>query len=482
VTIAQLAAAALQRARELGCSHAWFREDRVRTAGLLLRDAKVVGSQDTTDAGFSVRVVHDGVWGFASAVDPTVASAVAVAEEAVAVARACAIGDRRVELADEPVHGDVSWTGPCEIDPFDVPEDERVALLADWSGRLLGAPQVAHVMAKLVLVRENKFCADLAGTTTTQERVRIHPQVLTFGDGATLRSCGPPTARGWEYVTGTGWDWDAELAGMPAQLATKIDAVPVEPGRYDLVIEPSNLWLTIHETIGHATELDRALGYETSYAGTTFVSPDQVSSLRYGSAHLSVTADRTAPHSLATIGFDDEGVAAQSWPLIDEGVLVGLQFDRHTARLVGAERSTGCSFAESGLHVPISRMPNVSVRPAPGGPSTESLIGAVEDGIHIAGAESWSIDTRRQNFQFTAQRCHRIRHGRLAEPLRDVAYTGVTTDFWGSLDGVGGPGTYEVFGADLCGKGQPVQAAAVSHGAPSVLLRQIQVINTGGGP
>ncbi|WP_143231096.1 TldD/PmbA family protein [Actinosynnema sp. ALI-1.44] len=477
----QVAAAALQRAHELGCSHAWFREDQVRTAGLLLRDANVVSTQDATDTGFSVRVVHDGAWGFAAGVDVTISSAVAVVEQAVAIAKAVAVGGRHGEPAEEPGYGDVSWVGPCAVDPFGVPEDERVALLADWSGRLLGAPRVAHVMAKLVLVRENKFYADLAGTTATQERVRIHPQVLAFGDGATLRSCGPPTARGWEYVTGTGWDWDSELAEMPSQLAAKTSATPVEPGRYDLVIEPSNLWLTVHETIGHATELDRALGYETSYAGTTFVSPEHVGALRYGSAHLSVTADRTAEHSLATIGYDDEGVAAQSWPLIDQGVLVGLQFDRHTARLFGAERSNGCSYAESGLHVPISRMPNVSVQPSPGGPDTAELIAAVEDGIHIAGADSWSIDASRQNFQFTAQRCHRIRHGQLAEPLRDVAYTGVTTAFWGSLDGTGGPGTYQVFGADLCGKGQPVQAAAVSHGSPSVLVRQIQVINTGGG-
>ncbi|WP_368077479.1 TldD/PmbA family protein [Actinomadura sp. WMMB 499] len=362
-----------------------------------------------------------------------------------------------------------------------MPPADRTAALVEWSGRLLAAPEVGHVLAKLRCTRESKFYADLAGTVTVQQRVRIHPMLHALGvhprtgAGAALRTLGPPTGRGLEYLDGEGWDWDAEIAGLPELLGAKLAAPAVRPGRYDLVIDPSNLWLTLHETVGHATELDRALGHEAAYAGTTFATPDLLGSLRYGSEAMNVTADRTAEHGLATVGFDDEGVAAQEWDLVTGGVLTGFQTDRGTAPLVGAGRSTGCAYAESGLHAPLQRMPNVSLRPAPGGPSTEELIGGVADGLYIVGSGSWSIDDRRRGFQFTAQRCHRIRGGRLAGQVNDVAYQGDTIGFWTSLRAVGGPADHRVFGADLCGKGQPVQTAAASHGSPAAVFEGVRV-------
>jgi TldD protein len=481
-----IADAALTRAGQLGASHADVRVERVRTADWRLRDVRLAGSGENLLLGLAVRVVLDGAWGFAAGVDLTVDGAVRVVERAVALARLSARisgGVDVVELADEPAHPDRTWVSAYAIDPFEVPDAETVALLADRSARLLAADGVSHVDASLRVVRENKFYADTAGTTTTQQRVRLEPAFEAFAvddvDGGfdSVRTLAPGTGRGWEYLLGTGWDWDAELAELPHLLAAKRRAPSVEPGRYDLVIDPSNLWLTIHESIGHATELDRVLGYEAAYAGTSFARFELLGTLRYGSELMNVTADRTVEHGLATVGYDDEGVAAQSWDLIRDGVLVGYQLDRRMARRNGLGRSNGCAFADSPSTVPIQRMANVSLQPSPGGPSTEELIAGVEDGIYVVGDKSWSIDMQRYNFQFTGQRFHRIRAGRLVSQVKDVAYQATTTDFWGAMDGVGGPQTYLLGGAFNCGKGQPGQAAAVSHGCPSTRFRGIDVLN-----
>ena len=485
-----LADAALARARSLGADHADFRLERVRSAGRRLRDAKLAGSSDTTDLGYAVRVVHGGSWGFASGVDLTPDAVARVAGQAVEMAKLSALvidasgADERVELADEPVHADRTWISAYEVDPFGVPDTDKNDLLADWSSRLLAADGVSHVDASLLSVHENKFYADTAGTSTTQQRVRIHPQLTAVavdpasGEFDSMRTIAPPVGRGWEYLTGTGWDWEAELAELPSLLAAKMRAPSVEPGSYDLVVDPSNLWLTIHESIGHATELDRALGYEAAYAGTSFATFDRLGKLKYGSEIMNVTGDRTAEHGLATIGYDDEGVAAQSWDLVREGTLVGYQLDRRIARLTGFERSNGCAYADSPAHVPVQRMANVSLQPAPEGPSTEDLIGGVERGIYVIGDRSWSIDMQRYNFQFTGQRFFRIENGRIAGQLRDVAYQATTTDFWGSMAAVGGPQTYVLGGAFNCGKAQPGQVAAVSHGCPSALFRGVNILNT----
>ena len=293
-----------------------------------------------------------------------------------------------------------------------------------------------------------------------------------------MRSTAPPAGRGWEYLTGTGWDFDAELAQIPGWLAEKTKAPSVEAGDYDLVIDPSNLFLTIHESIGHATELDRALGYESAYAGTSFATFDKLGTLRYGSPVMNVIGDRTAEHGLASIGYDDEGVAAQSWDIIRGGTLVGYQIDRRMARLKNLGRSNGCAFADSAGHIPVQRMANVSIQPAPGGPSTEELISGVDRGIYVVGDRSWSIDMQRYNFQFTGQRFFQIRDGRIVGQLRDVAYQATTTDFWGSMEAVGGPQTYLLGGAFNCGKAQPGQVAPVSHGCPAALFRGVKILNT----
>jgi len=478
----ELADAALDQARALGAQHADFRIERIRGQRIALSDGRLQSLSDGDDSGLAVRVVVDGTWGFASAVDLTADAARTAARQAVEVARvAAAMNTERIELAPEPAHGDVTWVSAYEIDPFTVSPREKVDLLADWSARLLAHEAVSHVDAGLYQVKENKFYTD-GGTTATQQRVRVYPELtavaVTESGFDDMRTLAPPAGRGWEYLTGTGWDFGAELAELPDLLAAKLAAPSVEAGRYDLVIDPSNLWLTIHESIGHATELDRALGYEAAYAGTSFATLDKLGSLKYGSDVMNITGDRTVPHGLSTIGYDDEGVAGQSWRLISGGVLVGYQLDRRMAQLKDFGRSNGCAFADSPGHMPLQRMANVSLEPAADGPDTSELIAGVDNGIYILGDKSWSIDMQRYNFQFTGQRFFRIRNGRLDGQLRDAAYQATTTDFWNSMEAVGGPQTYVLGGAFNCGKGQPGQAAPVSHGAPAALFRQVRILNT----
>jgi len=492
--LGELAAAALQRAADLGAQHADFRAERIRGQQIGLSDGSLETLFDGDDLGIAVRVVLDGTWGFASAVDLTQAAALRAAEEAIEVAKvAAAISAERIELAGEPAYGEVSWVSAYQVDPFEVSVTDKVALLADWSSRLLAEDRIDHADASLYQVRECKFYADGA-TTALQQRVRLHPVVTAIsvepgGRFETMRTLAPPAGRGLEYLGGSAWatpggpagpawDFPAEIAQMPELLAGKLAAPSIQAGRYDLVIDPSNLWLVIHESIGHATELDRALGYEAAYAGTSFATPDKLGHLQYGSPVMHVTGDRTAEHGLATIGYDDEGVATQSWDLITGGVFTGYQLDRRMARMQGSGRSNGCAFADSPAHMPIQRMANVSLQPAVGGPSTEELIAGVENGIYILGDKSWSIDMQRYNFQFTGQRFYRISHGRLAGQLRDVAYQATTTDFWNSMEAVGGPQTYVLGGAFNCGKGQPGQVAPVSHGCPAVLMRGVRILNT----
>ncbi|WP_254904276.1 TldD/PmbA family protein [Streptomonospora nanhaiensis] len=475
----RLADAALQAARDLGADHADFRLERIRGRYVSLADAELDSESDTDTLGFAVRVIHRGVWGFAADTVLTTDAAAAVARRAVEVATvSAAVATERVELAPEPAHRDVTWVSSYTVDPFTVTPREQTALLAGWSRRLLEDSRVDHVDASFEAVKEQKFYADTAGTVTTQQRVRIAPEVevVATRDGRldSMRTISAPAGRGWEYTAQV----EPELDALPELLAEKLAAPSVEAGRYDLVIHPSNLWLTIHESIGHATELDRALGYEAAYAGTTFATPDKLGTLRYGSPIMNVTGDRTAENGLATIGYDDEGVATSSFDLIREGVLVGYQRDRRISRLQGYESSNGCAHADSPSTMPIQRMANVSLAPDPDGPSTDELISQVERGVYIVGDKSWSIDMQRYNFQFTGQRFYRIENGRLAGMVRDVAYQATTTDFWNAMRAVGGPQTYELGGSFMCGKGQPGQVAAVSHGCPTAVFSDIRVLNT----
>lgn len=481
--LSSLSDAAISTAKSLGASHVDVRIERTRTGVLSLRDAKPETQSDETILGIGVRVIVNGAWGFASSPDLSADTAKRLANTAVAMAKTSKpLSTEEVLLAPEPAYPNETWVSSYEIDPFSVSDSERKDRLASLSSKLLASSTVNHTSAMTMYVKEQKHYADSNGTSTTQQRVRVQTQIEAISIGEhgfeSMRTLAQPAGYGWEWMGNSIWNWDKEIDELPSLLAEKVKAPSVEPGRYDLLIHPSNLWLTIHESIGHATELDRAIGYEANYAGTSFATPEKLGNLKYGSKLMNVTGDRVTEHGLSTVGWDDEGVAAQRWDIVKDGVLVGYQLDRRIAARVNQERSNGCAFADSPAHVPIQRMPNVSLQPNPTGPSLDELISSVEDGIYILGDKSWSIDMQRYNFQFTGQQFHRIKNGKLAGQLKDVAYQATTTDFWGAMKAVGGPSTYVLGGAFNCGKAQPGQVAAVSHGCPAAIFDKINILNT----
>jgi TldD protein len=479
----RLADAALSRARAAGATHADFRLERIRTQIIVARDRELETSVQTESIGFSLRVIHKGAWGFAAGNDLTPDAAAAVADRALAAAGVLArLNSEPVVLADEPVYRD-TYVSSYEVDPFAVPDDEKNAFLLGLNERALASKRIDRVTTYVMLVAEQKFLASLAGSRIVQQRVRVKGDLTAVrvdratGAFESMGSASPPAGRGWEYFT-SGYDFAKDADEIPLLLEEKMASPSIEPGRYDLIIDPTNLWLTIHESIGHSTELDRVLGYEANFAGTSFATLDKLNRLQFGSPRMHITGDRVVEHGLSTVGYDDEGVAAQSWDIVRDGVLVGYQLDRQMARKQRFGRSNGCAFADAPDHVPLQRMPNVSLSPGPAGIALQDLIGAVDNGLYIVGDKSWSIDMQRYNFQFTGQKFFRIRNGKIAGQVKDVAYQSRTTDFWNALDAVGGPETYVLGGAFNCGKGQPSQAAPVTHGCPAALFRQINVLNT----
>lgn len=481
--LAALSDAAISAGKAAGASHVDVRIERTRSGLLALRDTDLQSQSDETVFGIGVRVIVNGAWGFASSPDVSIATAQKMAQIAVSMAKTSKpLSTEEVTLTPEPVYANQQWVSAYEIDPFEVTDLEKISRLTDLSATLLKSSNVNHTSAHSMYVKEQKHYADSYGTSTTQQRVRVQTQIEAISVGShgfeSMRTLAQPAGYGWEWMGNSIWNWDQEIAQLPTLLAEKVAAPSVTPGKYDLLIHPSNLWLTIHESIGHATELDRAIGYEANYAGTSFATPDKLNNLQYGSHLMNVTGDRETEHGLSTVGWDDEGVAAQRWDIIKDGKLVGYQLDRRIAARVGRDRSNGCAFADSPAHIPIQRMPNVSLQPQAKGPTLDEMISSVEDGIYILGDRSWSIDMQRYNFQFTGQQFHRIKDGKLAGQLKDVAYQATTTDFWNSMKQVGGPSTYLLGGAFNCGKAQPGQIAAVSHGCPAAIFDKVNVLNT----
>jgi len=474
---------AISTAKALGASHVDVRIERIRTGILSIRNTATETQSDDSTSGVGVRVIVDGCWGFASSPEIGVDVAAALARSAVAMAKTSKpLSTEEIALAPEPIYPKKTWVSAYEIDPFAVSGDERIARLTGLNEKLLKSKGVNFAEAFSMFVKEQKHYADSYGTSTTQQRVRMQTQIEAVNVGAegfvSMRTLAQPAGFGWEWMDNKNWNWDAEIDELPTLLAEKVAAPSVEAGRYDLLIHPSNLWLTIHESIGHATELDRALGYEANYAGTSFATVDKLNHLKYGSDLMNITGDRVTPHGLSTVGWDDEGVEAQSWDIVKDGTLVGYQLDRRIAARGGRERSNGCAFADSPSHVPIQRMPNVSLKANPNGPDLAGLIESVEDGIMIKGDNSWSIDMQRYNFQFTGQQFHRIKNGKIVGQVKDLAYQATTTDFWGSMKRVGNESTWVLGGAFNCGKAQPGQIAAVSHGCPAAVFDQVNVLNT----
>ncbi|MGA7173250.1 MAG: TldD/PmbA family protein, partial [Candidatus Dormiibacterota bacterium] len=420
----RLADAALDAiAKVEGVGYGDIRIHRDRIQGIHVREHDLISLSESEPQGFGVRLVVDGSWGFAASSDMTVEGVTrSVAAAAEMARRLRPLLEERVELAVEPAHQE-TWIGEVETNPFDVPAERKVEFMLDATGRCLTAG-AKFAEFYCLQAQESRYFVSTEGSRITQQRVRLHPVLQAglvdeHGSGLveTMRSTARPVGRGWEYVEAHGFP--TEAAEMVGWLEEKLSSPSVSPGPYDLVIDPSNLWLTIHESVAHGTELDRALGYEANYAGTTFATPDQIGSLRYGSPRMHVTGDRLEPHGLATVGFDDEGVAAQRWDIIKDGILVGYQLNRQMAHKFQLPRSNGCAYSDSWSHLPLQRMPNVSLQPDPDRDTTlEELLGGVEEGIYILGDKSWSIDQQRYNFQFSGQRFYRIHKGQLAGQLR----------------------------------------------------------------
>ncbi len=476
-----LADAALEEAGRRRAGYADFRLEFHRRQALEAKERDLERVTDSTTTGFSVRVIVDGAWGFCATDELTEEAASRAASRAAEMASALSkVGDYKVVLAPEDPHVG-EWVSEYRIDPFEIPLDQKVAYLLEVNDIVLNGGVARFCSAYLDQVKEVKFLKTSEGTRTLQKRIRMQGNftattVSPEGELVELRSNAMPQGRGYEFVEE--FDFKKAAEEHTSKLEEKMAAPSVEPGRYDLVIDPTNLWLTIHESIGHATELDRALGFEANYAGTSFATPDKLNSLRYGSEKVNVIGDRTQRFGLATTGWDDDGVETQSWDLIREGLFVGYQFNREIAGAFGYRRSNGCAYADSWEHVPIQRMANVSLQPASEDISLDELISDIDRGIYIVGDNSWSIDMKRLNFQFTGQLFYLIEKGAIRSMLKDVAYQGNTVDFWNSCVAVGGPSTYVLGGAFNCGKGQPGQVAPVSHGAPVAVFRQINVLNT----
>ncbi|RIK09937.1 MAG: peptidase C69 [Acidobacteria bacterium] len=476
-----LADVALNTAVGGGAAYADFRLEKHRRQGIEVKERDVERLQDSSSKGYAVRLVRNGRWGFAASDDITPDGVARTATRALAMASALEeLKGYDVALADEPpVTG--RWSSPLQIDPFEIDVDEKIAHLIEVNRAVLAGKVAKYCNSWLDQAKELKYLVTSEGTEVAQERTRLQSNfeaVATGSDGrlVELRSDSVPAGRGYEHIRD--FDFLAAAERHSELLAEKLAAPSVTAGKYDLVVGATNLWLTIHESIGHATELDRVLGYEANYAGTSFATLENLDQLKYGSDAVTVLADRTQEGGLSTVAWDDDGVAAQEWPLISEGILVGYQYNREIAAAEGLPRSVGCAYADSWQHMPIQRMPNVSLQPSADDTSIEDLVSGVEDGIYITGDNSWSIDMRRLNFQFTGQLYYQIKNGKIAGMLRDVAYQGNTIDFWNSCEAVGGPDTYVLGGAFNCGKGQPGQVAAVSHGAPAALFRQVNVLNT----
>jgi TldD protein len=477
-----LADSALSTARKLGVSHADIRINRYRNESISTREQQVQNVSRSQNFGFGVRVLYRGTWGFASSRSVTPEDVRRITQQAVEIARANSVYQReRVSLVPVPKIT-TSWKSAFEKDPFEVSIDDKIQFLLSLNAAAMKTQNVSFVNSSMGFVNEQKFYASTDGSRIEQYIIRADPSFTVVavnrsnGDFQSRSSLSGPQGMGYEYLEKYDWKREAQQAGEEAVM--KLKAKPVEPGKYDLVLHPSHLWLTIHESVGHPTELDRALWMEANYAGTSFIIPDKTGKLQFASKIMNFVADRTQPAGLATVGYDDEGVPGQRWHLIKDGIFVDWQTTRDLAGEVKQKKSYGCNHADSWGSISFPRMPNVSLQPGPGNTSLDDLIAGVEKGILIYGDGSYSIDQQRYNFQFGGQVFWEIKNGKRGEMLRDVAYQSRTTDFWNSCDGLGGQASYELGGTFSDGKGEPGQSNAVSHGCPAARFRQVNVLNT----
>ena len=497
----RLADAGLSTATEAGASYCDVRVGRYLRQFVITREANVQNIVNTESLGVGVRVIADGAWGFSATNTMTVEAVAEAARLATAIARANARNQTQpVQLAPTPGVGEVSWRTPIQRNAMEVPIQEKVDLLLAVNNAAMQAG-ANFVNSQLFLVNEQKYFASTDGSYIDQDVHRIWaPMSVTAVDQTTgkFRSrdgLSAPMGLGYEYLDGRAedkivspngvvsynksYDMVEDAIAAAHQAREKLSAKSVEPGQYDLVLDPNHLGLTIHESIGHPLELDRVLGYEANYAGTSFATLDKREQrFQYGSEIVNVFADKTEVGSLGAVGYDDEGVATKSWPLIQNGRLVDYQTIRDQAHILGKTESDGCSYADSWSTVQFQRMPNVSLRPGTTPMTAADMIANVENGIYILGRGSFSIDQQRYNAQFGGTLFYEIKDGRITQPLEDVAYQMRTPEFWNACSAICDESDYRLFGSFFDGKGQPSQVSAVSHGSPTTRFDGINVINT----
>ncbi|MHA4806501.1 TldD/PmbA family protein [Flavitalea flava] len=496
----QLADIALTTARSKGASYADVRIGRYLNQFVVTRENRIQNIANTESFGVGIRVIANGSWGFAASNEVTAEGVARTAERAVAVAKANSkILTQPVQLAPQQGYGEVSWKTPILKNTFEVPLKEKVDLLLSVNGIAMQGG-ANFVSSAILAVNEQKYFASTDGSYIDQDVHRIYPFFnvtridKASGKFETRRSLSSPVGMGYEYLTPTPeskvtgivtrykgrYDMLEDIKNAAADVTKKITAKTVDPGKYDLVLDPSHLWLTIHESVAHPTELDRVLGYEANFAGTSFLTLDKWKSgnFQFGSKQVNIVADKLQQGSLGAVGYDDEGVKCKQWDIIKDGVLVNYQAIRDQAHIIGLKESQGCCYSQSWADVQFQRMPNVSLRPGKTPLSPDDIIKNVQKGIYIIGDGSFSIDQQRYNFQFGGQTFYEINDGKITGMLKDVAYQANTREFWNSCVAVADEHDYRLGGAFNDGKGQPAQSNAVSHGSSTSRFNGVNVINT----
>ena len=498
-----LADTAMTAATGAGASYCDVRVGRYLNQFIVTRDLNIENVASTESAGVGVRVLAGGAYGFAATSDMSADGVAAAARQAVAIAKANAkLQTEPVQLAPVKGVGEVSWATPLKKDWRTVPIKDKAELLlaANKAGFEGGATFMRSVMFQ---VNQQKYFASTDGSYIDQDIHRLWlPLTATAVDKASNKfrsrqGLSSPVGMGYEYLDARPEDKvmsagglvtlykgtydaveDARAAGRQAK--EKLSAKSVEPGKYDLVLSPEHLWLTIHESVGHPTELDRVLGYEANFAGTSFATLDkwQSKKFKYGAERVNITADKVVPGSLGAVGFDDEGVKCKRWDIVKDGILVNYQATRDQVHMLGEAASHGCSYADSWASVQFQRMPNISLAAGKLPLTPDQLIKDVKKGIYIVGDGSFSIDQQRYNFQFGGQLFYEIKDGKLGAPLEDVAYQSNTTEFWNACTALCDERDWRMGGSFFDGKGQPSQSSAVSHGAPTARFNGVNVINT----
>lgn len=499
----QLAVVALNTAKSLGASYADVRIGRYLNQFVTTREKRVQGVTNTESFGVGVRVIANGTWGFGATNLVTAEGIKKATEKAVAIAKANSKFQKEpVKLAPNPSYGEVSWKTPIVKNGFEVPVKDKVDLLLAANAKAM-EKGASFVNSQIFLINEQKYFASTEGSYIDQDVFRIQPGFNVSmvdrqsGSFKTRSAFSAPVGMGYEYLDGKAEDkiqgpsgvilynksYDIiEDATMAAEQAKEmIAARSVEPGKYDLVLEPSHMWLTIHESVGHPTELDRVLGYEANFAGTSFLTFDkwQSKKFKFGSDIVNFVADKTQIGSLGNVGYDDEGVKCKKWDLIKDGILVNYQATRDQVSLLGQNESHGCSYSQSWGDVQFQRMPNVSLQPGKQQLTPEQMISGVDKGIYIVKDGSFSIDQQRYNFQFGGVLFFEIKNGKIAGMLKDVAYQANTQEFWNSCVAICDERDYRLNGAFSDGKGQPSQSNSVSHGSATTRFNGVNVINTG---